>query len=130
MNDVAKTLIALAEQQKRARQLLIDKIDEQAFVKDAQQGDAFHEILVTAERYGWVHYTRLAVMLDMSASQVHRWFKPPGQAHAAGRSTPSRHVIAAALLALKRILEADNQRDDPIGGKKYKPEVEGELETI
>ncbi|MEJ0061463.1 MAG: hypothetical protein WDM79_18715 [Terricaulis sp.] len=103
-----------------AREILIHNLRDEEFIRIAQEGDAFHELLVRAQYNGWVHYTRLADILGLSASQVNRWFKPADEASAASRSTPNKFTIAAALKALIEILQVDihllRDGEKPIGG--------------
>ena len=102
------------------RQIMIDILDDEEFLRIARQGPAFHDTLVRAQHNGWVHYTRLAQELESSSSQVNRWFKPSDDDSASSRSTPNKFVIDAALKALKKILIEDQKRlkkaERPIGG--------------
>ncbi len=106
----------------RARRILVTNLDDVEFRKHVCDGPAFHDLLVRAQENGWIHYTRLASALDLSSSQVNRWFKPSGEAFAPSRSTPNRFTILAALDALKAVLEVDiallADGDVPIGGRK------------
>ncbi len=63
----------------------------------------FHDILVDAERRGYVHYTRLAAAMSLDdSSNVSRWFKR--------KVAPDRFRRAFALSALEKILLNDIQR--------------------
>jgi len=106
------------------RKLLVSNLRDQRFVEIARQGPVFHDVLVRAQNAGWIHYTRLADALELSDSQVNRWFKPSSDKAASSRSTPQKFTIDAALKALADILEADvarleaPRRQEPIGGQK------------
>jgi len=113
----------------RARSVLVSNLFDEEFLAIAQQGPAFHDTLVRAQDNGWIHYTRLAEALDLSASQVNRWFKPSSEDAAASRSTPNKFTIAAALKELCTILEADIARlrlhQRPVGGQHVNRTADG-----
>jgi hypothetical protein len=104
-----------------ARKVLVENLEDEEFLRIAQKGPAFHDLLVRAQHNGWIHYTRLAEELDISASQVNRWFKPSGKKYEASRSTPNKFAIEAALKALSKIIQDDmrllRRNEPPTGGE-------------
>lgn len=69
--------------------------------------ERLHTILRRVEKDGWIHYTRLAVELDYTATNVHRYFKPAGDSR---RSTPTKHAIPSTMDALAKLLRSDAKR--------------------
>lgn len=109
----------LDEAEIAARKTMVEVLGDEEFQRIAHKGPAFHDVLMRAHNNGWVHYTRLAHALGISASQVNRWFKPSDDDFVSSRSTPNKFVIDAALSALKQIMEDDmrllKKHAQPIG---------------
>lgn len=95
----------LYEAEKHQLELVIKSVQDAEFIKAAQAGPAFHDLLVFCQDRGWVHYSELADAVGLSHSQVHRWFKPSGDEHADKRSTPNKFTIAAAMTELQALLQ-------------------------
>lgn len=107
------------------RQALLDKDVSGGLQTD---GKAFCDMLINAERRGYVHYTRLTAAMGLKdASSVSRWFK--------GKVAPDRFRRVFAIAALEKIIANDIRRmseeppQDPIGHKSMKEHPELGIEV-
>ncbi|MGP0591165.1 hypothetical protein ACTRXD_01330 [Nitrospira sp. T9] len=115
---VEKLTEKVLKQDLAVRKMFADTLAENDFINSLKDDpESFHEILVLAKKRNWIHPTQLAKSLNLSDSNVYKWFQTHHEKDL--RSTPNFPTMRSAIEALKNIINEDRKRiiknQSPIG---------------